>query len=223
MWNDVVDYVERNLSALKEIQAWENMKPKGRSFEEYVDWYRDFVRVGNDLKEGAVTELQWMTAYRKGLMWRNYFEREFIELRQEEEKEGAEWDLSKCHAWMMSELRRKMHVQQYKTLYEEKPQSMGPRFTQYKGHMRAIDCASECGYCKKFRHTQEQCYHLHPHLRPSSTPFTTPDASRHLARGVQPDTEPSRRWVPRSASAPSRQPVSGKANSHGDVKGGRAN
>ena len=69
MWGYIADFVSRNLSAAKEVQVWENLKPKGKSFEEYVDWYREFVRMGNDLPEGAINEFQWMTAYRRGLMY----------------------------------------------------------------------------------------------------------------------------------------------------------
>ena len=56
MWSYIVDYVDRNLSSVQEIQNRDNLKPKGRTLENYMDWYRDFVKMGNDLREGVITE-----------------------------------------------------------------------------------------------------------------------------------------------------------------------
>ena len=59
--------------------------------EDYLDWYRDFVRMGNEIREGVMTEYHWMSAYRKGLMWRSFFERELVKLKEEEKKAG--WNM----------------------------------------------------------------------------------------------------------------------------------
>ena len=173
MWGHVEDYVARNLPLMKEVEAWEAWKPRGRSLEDYLDWYREFVRMGNSLKDGAVTEFHWMAAFRRGLMHKALFEREFVKLKDREKQEGREYDLAECNNFVMQELRNRLEVQQYKNLYGDR-QEYSSRGRHEVGHLRGMGGTPTCSHCLKGGHTMETCWALHPHLKPSRPP-TTPD------------------------------------------------
>ena len=228
MWRHVEEYVGRNLPLMKEVEAWEALKPKGRSLEDYLDWYREFVRMGNGLKEGAVTEFHWMAAYRKGLMWKSQFEREFIKLKDKEKQEGRELDLDECNAFVLQELRSRLEVQQYKALYESKPEyppATRRGFGAYEGgYVRTMGGIPRCEHCRRLGHSKDSCWVLLPHLRPSRSPETAAPMTKG-GRGVQSSTDPPKLYrPPRSFSAPPPQSrgddkFKGKSDGKGKSKG----
>ena len=220
MWAHILDYVGRNISCVQEIRAWENLKPKGRSLEEYLDWYRDFIKAGNDLKDGVITEWNWMTTYKKGLMWKSFFEREFIKLKEQEDKDGRDWDLLECHNWLVKELKRKTHVQQYKSLFEDKVEKPTYVPRQYdRNHIRTVGPTSQCTHCKRTGHLVNQCWFLHPELRPTSTTSPAAQPKPFGGRGgSQPATLPSKPFN-LAPSATSSKVVQNKKNDAGKGKG----
>lgn len=171
--------------------------------EDYLDWYREFVRMGNSLKDGAVTEFHWMAAFRRGLMHKALFEREFVKLKDREKQEGREYDLAECNNFVMQELRNRLEVQQYKNLYGDR-QEYSSRGRHEVGHLRGMGGTPTCSHCLKGGHTMETCWALHPHLKPSRPP-TTPDYTPQSrgGRGAQASADPLRPYrPPRSFSAP---------------------
>ena len=201
MWSHVEDYVARNMPLMKEIEAWESLKPKGRSLEDYLDWYREFIRMGNDLRPGSMTEFQWMSAFWRVLMFKAQFEREFVKLKDRERQEGRELDLDECNAFIIQELRDRLEVQQYKALYGDRPDypPRGRHGPYDGGYVRGMGGAPTCSHCLRNGHAVETCWFLHPNLKPlwsSSTP------QYRGGRGMMGDNGPRPYRPPRSFSAP---------------------
>ena len=140
-----------------------------------------------------------------------------MRMKEQEDRDGREWNLVECHNWMMKELKRKTQVQQYKALFEEKPERLYHGRQHYDGSVHTVMGTTQCSHCKRMGHDAKKCWFLHPELRPSSSTTPAPTSTPARDGGSTTIAEPVRQARPfRSSSAP--PPRSASAGRKGDGK-----